>query len=158
MHSRDPRIPTMRGWSIWGFHRPGRHRFRQARSAMRCSASCVNGGRLSQRSVGLAHTVSHSNSSVQRCCSSRVTLAAVLIFCLKHCSGVTGHSNSVQRCCNFTYGFAAVVSSFVFRHCSSVALHYNGAQHCCCNILIGTAVVLSSEQVTLERSRTAIHD
>ena len=44
MHSRslktiDPRIPTMPGRSTSGFHRPGRFRVHQARSAVRLSAS-----------------------------------------------------------------------------------------------------------------------
>ena len=48
MHSRgiktiDPRIPTMPGRSMLGFHRPGKHRVHQGRSAARCSASRING-------------------------------------------------------------------------------------------------------------------
>ena len=48
MHGRsrmtiDPRIPTMPGRSTSGFHRPGRHRLHQARSAVRCSASRMKG-------------------------------------------------------------------------------------------------------------------
>ena len=35
----DPRIPTMPGRSMSGFHQPGRHWLHQARSAVRCSAS-----------------------------------------------------------------------------------------------------------------------
>ena len=34
----NPRIPTMPGRSTLAFHRPGRHRVHQARSAMTCSA------------------------------------------------------------------------------------------------------------------------
>ena len=49
MHGRsrmtvDPRIPTMPlGRSMSGFHRPGRRRLHQARSAVRCSASRMKG-------------------------------------------------------------------------------------------------------------------
>ena len=48
MHGRsrmtiDPRIPTMPGRSMSGFHRPGRHCLHQARSAVRCPASCMKG-------------------------------------------------------------------------------------------------------------------
>ena len=39
----DPRIRTMPGRSMSGFHRPGRHRVHQARSAVRCSAGRMNG-------------------------------------------------------------------------------------------------------------------
>ena len=39
----DPRIPTMPGRSTSGFHHPGRHCLRQARSAVGCSASCMKG-------------------------------------------------------------------------------------------------------------------
>ena len=39
----DPRIPTMPGRSISGFHRPGRHCLHQARSAVRCPASRMKG-------------------------------------------------------------------------------------------------------------------
>ena len=38
-----PCIPTMPGRSTSGFHRPGRHRLHQARSAVRCSASRMKG-------------------------------------------------------------------------------------------------------------------
>ena len=48
MHNRsvgtvDPRILTVPGRSTSGFHQPGRHRVHQARSAVRCSASRVEG-------------------------------------------------------------------------------------------------------------------
>ena len=48
MHGRslmtiDPRIPTMPGRSASGFHRPGRHRVHQARSAVRGSADRMKG-------------------------------------------------------------------------------------------------------------------
>ena len=39
----DPRIRTMPGRSTSGFHQPGRHCSHQARSAVRCSASCMKG-------------------------------------------------------------------------------------------------------------------
>ena len=39
----DPRIPTVPGRSTSGFHQPGRHCLHQARSAVRCSASCMKG-------------------------------------------------------------------------------------------------------------------
>ena len=39
----DPRIPTMPGRSTSGFHRPGRYRLHQARSAVRCRASRMKG-------------------------------------------------------------------------------------------------------------------
>ena len=39
----DPLIPTMPGQSTSGFHRPGRHRLYQARSAVRCLASRMKG-------------------------------------------------------------------------------------------------------------------
>ena len=39
----DPRIPTMPGRSTSGFHQPGRHFLRQARRAVRCSASRMKG-------------------------------------------------------------------------------------------------------------------
>ena len=63
MHSRninaiDPRIPTMPGRSMSGFHRPGRHRVHQARGAVRCSASRMTGGQhpnKSHLSGGLPH-------------------------------------------------------------------------------------------------------
>ena len=47
-HSRscmtiDPRIPTVPGRSMSGFHRAGRHRVHQARSAVRCLASRMQG-------------------------------------------------------------------------------------------------------------------
>ena len=43
-HSRtDPCIPTMPGRSASGFHRQGRRRVHQARSAVRCSASRTKG-------------------------------------------------------------------------------------------------------------------
>ena len=45
-HSRttmDPRISAMPGRSTSGFHRPGRHRLHQARSAVRCSGSRMKG-------------------------------------------------------------------------------------------------------------------
>ena len=38
-----PRIPTMPGRSMFGFHQPGRHCLHQARSAVRCSASRMKG-------------------------------------------------------------------------------------------------------------------
>ena len=38
-----PRIPTMPGRSISGFHQPGKHCLHQARSALRCSASRMKG-------------------------------------------------------------------------------------------------------------------
>ena len=41
--TRDPRIPATSKRSTSGFHQPGRHRVHQARSAVRCSASRVNG-------------------------------------------------------------------------------------------------------------------
>ena len=48
MHGRsrmtiDPRIPTMPGRSTPGFHQSGRHCLRQARGAVRCSASRLKG-------------------------------------------------------------------------------------------------------------------
>ena len=48
MHGRsrmivDLRIHTTSGRSTSGFHRPGRHREHQARSVVRCSASCIKG-------------------------------------------------------------------------------------------------------------------
>ena len=48
MHSRtrmaiDPRIPTMPGLSTSSFHRSGRHRVHQARSAVTWSASRMEG-------------------------------------------------------------------------------------------------------------------
>ena len=48
MHGRsrmtiDRRIPTRPGWSMSGFHRPGRHCLHQARSAVGCSAGCMKG-------------------------------------------------------------------------------------------------------------------
>ena len=48
MHGRsrmtiDPRIPTMPGRSMSGFHRPGRHYLHQVRSAMRRPASRMKG-------------------------------------------------------------------------------------------------------------------
>ena len=49
MHGRscmaiDPRIPTMSGRSMSGFHRPGRHCLHQARNAaVRCSVSRMKG-------------------------------------------------------------------------------------------------------------------
>ena len=51
MHGRsretiDARILTMPGRSISGFHRPGRHRFCQERSAVRCRASRMMKGEL----------------------------------------------------------------------------------------------------------------
>ena len=39
----DPRVLTMPGRSMSGFHRPGRHCLHQARSAVRCSASRMKG-------------------------------------------------------------------------------------------------------------------
>ena len=39
----DPRIPIMPGRTTSDFHRPGRHCFDQARSAVRCSASSLKG-------------------------------------------------------------------------------------------------------------------
>ena len=39
----DPRIPTLPGRSKSGFHRRGRHCKHHARSAVRCSASCMKG-------------------------------------------------------------------------------------------------------------------
>ena len=39
----DPRIPTMPGRSMSGFHQPGRHCLHHARSAVRCSASRMKG-------------------------------------------------------------------------------------------------------------------
>ena len=41
--SINPRIPTIPGRSTSGFHQPGRHCLRQARSAVRCSASRMKG-------------------------------------------------------------------------------------------------------------------
>ena len=46
MHGRsrmttDPRIPTMPGQSTSGFHRPGRHRYHQPRSAVKRAAGGV---------------------------------------------------------------------------------------------------------------------
>ena len=38
-----PIIPAMPGRGTSGFHQPGRHRLHQARSAVRCSASCMEG-------------------------------------------------------------------------------------------------------------------
>ena len=48
MHGRsrmsiDPRIPTMPGRRMPGFHRPGRHCLHQARSAVRCLVSRMKG-------------------------------------------------------------------------------------------------------------------
>ena len=40
----DPRILTMPGRSMSGFHRPGRHYLHQARSAVKCSASRLSRG------------------------------------------------------------------------------------------------------------------
>ena len=37
----DPRIPPVPGRSTSGFHQPGRHCLHQARSAVRCAASCM---------------------------------------------------------------------------------------------------------------------
>ena len=39
----DPRIPTMPGRNMSGFHRPGRHCWHQARSTVRCPASRMKG-------------------------------------------------------------------------------------------------------------------
>ena len=39
----DPRILTLPGRSMSGFHRPGRHRLDQARNAVRCPASRMKG-------------------------------------------------------------------------------------------------------------------
>ena len=39
----DPRIPTMPGRRTSGFHRPGRHCWCRARSALRCSPSRIKG-------------------------------------------------------------------------------------------------------------------
>ena len=39
----DPRIATMPGRSTSAFHQPDRHCLHQARSAVRCSASCIKG-------------------------------------------------------------------------------------------------------------------
>ena len=39
----DPRIPTVSGRSRSGFHQPGRHCLRRARSAVRCSANRMKG-------------------------------------------------------------------------------------------------------------------
>ena len=48
MHNRsrmtiDPRIPTLSGRSTSCFHRPGRHDLHRAQSALRCSASRMEG-------------------------------------------------------------------------------------------------------------------
>ena len=48
MHGRshmtiDPRIPTVPARSMSGFHRPGRHRLHQVRSAVRFPASRLKG-------------------------------------------------------------------------------------------------------------------
>ena len=56
----DPRIPTMPGRSTSGFHQPGRHCLHQARSAMRCSTSRMNGElhpSNNRSSDGLRHLV-----------------------------------------------------------------------------------------------------
>ena len=39
----DPRIPTIPGRSTLGYHQPGRHCLHQARSAVKCSASRMEG-------------------------------------------------------------------------------------------------------------------
>ena len=39
----DPLVPTISGRSMPGFHQPGRHCLHQARSSVRCSASCRKG-------------------------------------------------------------------------------------------------------------------
>ena len=41
--TKDPRFPSMPGRSMSGFHRPGRHRVHQGRSAVRRSASHMEG-------------------------------------------------------------------------------------------------------------------
>ena len=41
LRDMDPRIPTMPGRSMSGFHRRGRHCLCQPRSTVRCSASYV---------------------------------------------------------------------------------------------------------------------
>ena len=43
----DPRILTMPARRTSGFHQPGRHCLHQARSAVRCSASRMNGSTAS---------------------------------------------------------------------------------------------------------------
>ena len=48
MHGRsrttiDPRTPTMLRRSTWGFHRPGKHDVHQPQSAVKCSASRMEG-------------------------------------------------------------------------------------------------------------------
>ena len=55
-----PRFPTMPGRSTSGFHQPGRHCLHQARSAVRCSASRMNGGPRPSKNPsqdGLRHLV-----------------------------------------------------------------------------------------------------
>ena len=65
MHSRslktiDPRIPTVPRRSTSGLHRPGKRRLHQARGAVRCSASRIEGelrSTESQKSGGFPHLV-----------------------------------------------------------------------------------------------------
>ena len=62
----DPRIPTMPGRSTSDFHGPGRHRWHQARSTVRCSASRTKVGlHLTRRTAceadGLVHGMAASN-------------------------------------------------------------------------------------------------
>ena len=54
----DPRISTMPGRSTSGFRRPGRHRVRQARTAVRYSASHVTEGALHPAKEPLARRAS----------------------------------------------------------------------------------------------------
>ena len=76
----DPRIPTVPGRSMSGFHQPGRHCLHQARSAVRCSASRMEGELHPSKSRSAAHKTDFGTLCLLSCLWLTASMRSTLFY------------------------------------------------------------------------------